>query len=396
MKFKIKKVIKESTNYQSLTPCPYDDSRKRTECRWGFAAAGVLICCPEDGTFLLQHRHDGTWGYPGGGIHPPEETGLGKRFLLPIPESAQLKDNDPIYEETAFQELEEELGWKINNYKLVDYSISDTKGFRYKTSFITITKEEKDNANLRTGSWETVSFGWYTLKDLAKLKLVNGFGEEQINKLKNVIGLNESIKESKMKLTNEDLKRIIKEETQAVLFKPGLLEHVKTKTPLHENIFRHGSDCYFNTIRQGRHFYKMGLYECINEEERDMLEHSDLGEFALYEGEMVPLDFPMLEEEVVEEAKKKKKKKNPPLNKPMKNSGGGKKWKVYVRSKSGGVKKVTYGDSKGGLKGNWNNAEAKKSFAARHDCKNKKDKTQAGYWACRANRDFGGQKGGYW
>lgn len=210
--------------------------------------------------------------------------------------------------------------------------------------------------------------------------------------------LNNEIERAKNFNNGENLKQLEdrKTEVTAELKKKtspdaskGIREHIKTKTPLHENIFRHGSECYFNTIRQGRHLYKMGLYECINEEERDMLEHSDLGEFALFEGEMVPLDFPMLEEEVVEEAKKKKKKKDPPLNKPMKNSGGGKKWKVYVRSKSGGVKKVTYGDAKGGLKGNWNNAEARKSFAARHDCENKKDKTQAGYWACRAHKDFG-------
>jgi len=193
-----------------------------------------------------------------------------------------------------------------------------------------------------------------------------------------------------MNITSKELRQIIKEETQAVLFKPGLLEHVKTRTPLHENIFRIGSDCYFNTIRQGRHFYKMGLYEVVNEEERDMLENSNLGEFALFEGESVPLDFPMWIETLDEaKRKKKKKKKDPPLNKPTKNTGGGKKWKVYVRSKSGGIKKVTYGDAKGGLKGNWNNADARKSFAARHDCANKKDKTKSGYWACRAHKDFG-------
>ena len=106
-----------------------------------------------------------------------------------------------------------------------------------------------------------------------------------------------------MNITNEQLKQIIKEETQAVLFKPGLLEHVQTKTPLHENIFRVGSSCYFNTIRQGRHFYKMGLYEAVNEEERHMLENTDLGEWAMFEGEEVPLDFPMYEE-TLEEAKK--------------------------------------------------------------------------------------------
>jgi hypothetical protein len=89
------------------------------------------------------------------------------------------------------------------------------------------------------------------------------------------------------------------------------------------------------------------------------------------------------------EAKKKKKKKDPPIGKPMKNTGGGKKYKVYVRGPSGRIKKITYGDSKGGLKGNWNNAEARKNFASRHNCADKKDRTKAGYWACRAHKDFG-------
>ena len=184
-----------------------------------------------------------------------------------------------------------------------------------------------------------------------------------------------------MNITSEDLKRIIKEETQAVLFKPGLLEHVQTRAPLHENIFRVGSSCYFNTIKQGRHFYKMGLYEAINEEERDMLENTNLGEWAMFEGEEVPLDFPMY----IEEDKEKK-----PIGKPMRNTGSGKKYKVYVRDpKTGNVKTITYGDKKGGLEGNWNSAAARKSFASRQQCAKKKDRTKAGYWACRAHKDFG-------
>ena len=191
-----------------------------------------------------------------------------------------------------------------------------------------------------------------------------------------------------MNITNEELRQIIKEETQKVLFKPGLLEHVQTGTPLHENIFRVGSSCYFNTIKQGRHFYKMGLYEAINEEERHMLENTNLGEWVMFEGEEIPLDFPMYEE-TLEEAKKKKKKDSP-IGKPTKNTGGGKKYKVFVRNpKTGNIKKITYGDSKGGLKGNWNSAEARKSFASRHQCAKKKDRTKAGYWACRAHKDFG-------
>ncbi len=188
---------------------------------------------------------------------------------------------------------------------------------------------------------------------------------------------------------------IIREELQKALFKPGLLEHVKEGIPVSENIYRPGSPCYFNVIKQARHFYKMGLYEVINEEERDLLENTSLGEWVIVEGVRVPLDFPLFEDEVLDEAKKKKK--DPPIGKPMRNSGSGKKYKVYVRNpKTGNIKTITYGDAKGGLKGGWNSAEARKSFAARHNCADKKDRTKAGYWACRAHKDFGPGIGRFW
>jgi hypothetical protein len=188
---------------------------------------------------------------------------------------------------------------------------------------------------------------------------------------------------------------IIREELQKALFKPGLLEHVKEGIPVSENIYRPGSPCYFNVIKQARHFYKMGLYEVINEEERDLLENTSLGEWIVVEGIRVPLDFPLFEDEVLDEAKKKKK--DPPIGKPMRNSGSGKKYKVYVRNpKTGNIKTITYGDAKGGLKGGWNSAEARKSFAARHNCAEKKDRTKAGYWACRAHKDFGPGIGRFW
>ena len=125
-------------------------------------------------------------------------------------------------------------------------------------------------------------------------------------------------------------------------------------------------------------------------EELDILQ-SEIGKHGIYEGAKVPLDIPMLNEVELEEAKKKKKKakKKPKLNKPTRNTESGKKYKVYVRSKSGGVKKVTFGDKKGGLEGNWNDPDARASFAKRHKCAEKKDKTKAGYWACRAHKYFG-------
>jgi len=164
--------------------------------------------------------------------------------------------------------------------------------------------------------------------------------------------------------------------------------HLKNKLSLTESVFRAGSDAYIDLVKEARVLWKMGGYQ-PKIEELELLQ-SDIGQFGIYEGEKVPLDTPMLNEVELEEAKKKKKaKKKPKLNKPSLNTGGGKKWKVYVRSKSGGIKKVTFGDKKGGLKGNWNDPEARASFAKRHKCAEKKDKTKAGYWACRAHKYFG-------
>jgi len=74
------------------------------------------------------------------------------------------------------------------------------------------------------------------------------------------------------------------------------------------------------------------------------------------------------------------------LNKPK--SGGPKKWYVYVKNpKTGKVIKVSYGSPV--MTAKWNDPGARKSFAARHQCAKKKDKTKAGYWACRAHKDFG-------
>ena len=188
-------------------------------------------------------------------------------------------------------------------------------------------------------------------------------------------------------ITREQAKKMLMEGIRKRLFKPGLMHHVEEGIPLTHCIYRVGSPCYFNVIRQGRQFYKAGLYEVLNEEERDLLENTDLGEFVMFEGKRTPLDFPMYIEDLQE---KKKKKKDPPVGKPSRNTGSGKKYKVFVRNpKTGKIKKITYGDSKGGLEGNWNSAEARKSFAARHNCAEKKDRTKAGYWACRAHKDFG-------
>lgn len=72
------------------------------------------------------------------------------------------------------------------------------------------------------------------------------------------------------------------------------------------------------------------------------------------------------------------------LNKPFRDSSGGKKFAVYVKSKKGNVKKVRFGAS--GYRVKNSNKKAASNFQKRHNCKNKKDKTTAGYWSCNAHR----------
>lgn len=68
------------------------------------------------------------------------------------------------------------------------------------------------------------------------------------------------------------------------------------------------------------------------------------------------------------------------LNKPMR--GDVKKFKVFVKDpKTGNIKKVNFGDPNMRIKKS--NPKRRKSFRARHNCKNPGPKTKARYWSCR-------------
>ena len=74
--------------------------------------------------------------------------------------------------------------------------------------------------------------------------------------------------------------------------------------------------------------------------------------------------------------------KKGPLNKPMRDSGGNKKFKVYVKDPStGNVKTVRFGDPNMEIKRD--DPERRKNFRARHNCDNPGPKTKARYWSCR-------------
>lgn len=85
------------------------------------------------------------------------------------------------------------------------------------------------------------------------------------------------------------------------------------------------------------------------------------------------------------------------LNKPKR--GGSKKFYVYTKNKKGNVVKVSFGDT--GLSVKLKQRGARASFAARHKCASKKDKTKAGYWSCNIGRYWkslggGSNFSGYW
>lgn len=209
-------------------------------------------------------------------------------------------------------------------------------------------------------------------KKLAELK--NVLNKHNFQKVSELIGRIEN---------NEHVKIAMLDDTE---ISEGLKYHLDNNQSLFDPVFRHASYSYFNMMKEAALLRSQGKLYLDDEDERLMT--PDIGSFAEFEGMMVPLDFPMEVENVQEFSKFSGKYDDKPLGKPMKNTGGGKKWVVYVRDpKTKNVKKITYGD--GGMKANWNDPEARKSFAARHQCEKKKDRTKAGYWACRAHKDFG-------
>jgi len=239
----------------------------------------------------------------------------------------------------------------------------------------------------------------------------------------------------------------------------GLKYHMDKKQPLTENVYRAGSERYFDLWAEARALYSRGILEINNQDDIEILTETHLGHFGLLEdGTKVPLDFIMEEEQeettefninkvwdfigsrpfynkdympkfnTAEEIwdewgpeekqmysnfewedtygdklhprelaarqkqanynalaglnEAKDKKKTPPIGKPKR--GGSKKFYVYVRDK-GKIKKVSFGDTSG-LSAKINNPEARRAFAKRHDCANKKDRTKASYWSCRLPR----------
>ena len=180
----------------------------------------------------------------------------------------------------------------------------------------------------------------------------------------------------------------------------GFYMHLESKTGVDKNIYRPGSLSFFKLFEEFRNLYQEGLYEARNSEEQEMLQ-SDIGRFGVYEGEVVPLDYPMLESrEYLLEAEYNGKKVE--LNKPKRGGEGGKAY-VYVNSgkknKDGTikVKKVSFGSSMPDAMGDSEaHRKRRKNYGDRHNCSDKDDKTKPGYWSCRSTKFFGRDISGWW
>ena len=218
-----------------------------------------------------------------------------------------------------------------------------------------------------------------------------------------------------------------------VIMTENMQYHVQNQLPLTENTFRYGSKAFLDLWSEARYLYVRDAIN-VNELDQEILTETHLGEYGIFEGKKVPLDLPM--EELLSEGMSKsaikdaikvidkqidtetggdgepltdetlqaleqererlenmlgslneatKKKNTKKLNKPMRDSSGGKAYKVYVKDpKTGNIKTVRFGS--GGLKAKIGNKQASQAYAKRHDCKNKKDRTKASYWSCNLPR----------
>ena len=261
---------------------------------------------------------------------------------------------------------------------------------------------------------------------------------------------------------------------QEIVGLPTLQYHLDNKLTLSECVYRYSSDSFIQLFAEARKALRDGKIT-LNEQDLDLLENTDIGEYGMYEGEKVPLDLPMVQESIegwpttvrgnddiiwvktkvyeddivnytpyfkgynidfggvnfrspellqryikryalsnnvynkykfkeevplptnIDEAEYRGK--DVTLNKPKR--GGSKKFVVYVKDpKSKNIKKVSFGGTTG-LNVKIDEPGARSSFAARHQCDKKKDKTKPGYWACNIGRywkSLGGSRNfsGYW
>lgn len=161
-------------------------------------------------------------------------------------------------------------------------------------------------------------------------------------------------------------------------YSKDLQYHLDNKIPLGKQVFRYGSKKYFDLIKEVKTLYDRNLIR-LNENDVDIINHYSDEEYKGLKLNHIYEDIDLQEAEY--------KGKEVELNKPKR--GGSKKFHVYVKNpKTGKVKKISFGAKNGGsnLSVKLQDPEARKNFAARHNCEKKNDPLTAGYWSCRLSR----------
>ena len=195
-----------------------------------------------------------------------------------------------------------------------------------------------------------------------------------------------------MKLTQEELQNIIKEELEAVVAekaskrarrkKRAKVKKKKAKKDACYHKVKSRYDVWPSAYASGAltKCRKVGAKNWGNKSKKnEELEMSEEEKQELKE---------IIGESTIEEAEYRGRKVK--LNKPMR--GDVKKFKVYVRDpKTGNIKKVNFGHGGSSAKKKGektmkikkSNPKRRKSFRARHNCDNPGPKTKARYWSCR-------------
>ena len=159
----------------------------------------------------------------------------------------------------------------------------------------------------------------------------------------------------------------------------ALTEAISSQQSLLDNPFRFLSESWFEFFRQAR-LLKEDQKQRLSDRDRELL-NSDIGLWGMFEDQPVPLDVILETPPHLLEAEYQGKTVQ--LNKPKR--GGPKKYYVYVKDpKTGNIKRVTFGSTELSVK--IRDPKRRASFAARHKCAERKDKTKASYWSCRLPR----------
>ena len=80
----------------------------------------------------------------------------------------------------------------------------------------------------------------------------------------------------------------------------GLKYHLENNKPITENVYRPGSEAFFEVIKEARQMFDMGRVK-LCDIDKEIFESTEIGKFAYFKGELVPLDLPM--ENIIESNK---------------------------------------------------------------------------------------------